>query len=1223
MYIKSATHLTNQWNSRDDCFVSTSRARKTFVATASAAIAGLLVWVWFASGWETTGKVAGAATAVIGVMSTVAARWPRRQSAADPATALEASATAVREQWQTEEKLHRLADPRPLPLRWTTCARDGVMDYWEVIRGVEGRETPIDLDGRLDDIIDIFERIPSRRLVVLGEPGAGKSVLAMHFTLAAVRRRGAGDPVPVLFPVASWNPRTTSLTAWMEARLCVDYPILGGRTASGQTPARELILRGLIWPVLDGLDEAPEQIRPEVITALNRALSPGQPIMLTCRSAEYEAAVAAADDVVTAAAVIELTPLGLDEITSYLRVTTAPGRGADRWDTLFTHLRDHPGGELAAALTTPLMTSLARVAYSDRRADPSELLDTCTFADRETIEAHLLDQLIPSSYTTEDRDEDRDGDTEQRLRFLAADLEQCGERDLAWWKQHLAIPTSLFRVVSGLGVGLLVAIVAAVSAWPTVGFTATEWANSVDMAVRLGFLAAVVIGFLAPVGDDVPRLRTQAALFTLIMTLGTCAGLAVGALTYWARTDSVSATLADAISDFRFVAESSWLLGLVVFLRVRETGATKGILGRLEHMAGIAAVVGIVFGFLHGTSGFVEEVVLEHGSTRDGVIAAVSHGLTVGAVAGIASAIAVQVGRALLRPVYMAGTHRIPGYRLRIFAAVTVTMLGGLLGAVALPLVRDVLGTAEGGWDQVWHTAQVIVPFALGHAVIVGFLPWESRPMTLELRLRGRLLRLLAVTAIAGTAAAVTLWFAIDFSGIGQAVRSCVLAGVLFGLAVGALAVAMDRPVALDRPVGPLDSLRLDRRAALLYSLAYSVAAGAATWLHTAIYPKSTLGAEYIGMFAASLFLVSYFVSASGRHTIATIWLWLAGRMPLRDMRFYDEAYRRGVLRQVGSVYQFRHALLQDRLAEGNRHSLAHSGTRAALVLVSAVAVVLSGAGALVHYKYQHLDSQANTDGAILPFVELAYPVGVAVDGAGTVYVAGVAYSILGDFTYDNMTEGQLWRLPKGRTDPARIPLPELGFTYAMTVDRTGTLYIADSDYDHVLALSPGSTTPITLPFPHLGSPVGVAVGDSGDVYVSDNDTGLIWKLPAGSTTAKTLPFPPLDHVTGLAVDSEATVYAVEAGPDRVLALADGATTATPLPIDGLENPTGIAIDSTDTLYVCSWNGRVARFRTDSASADIVPLTGVDHPTGIAIDGANTLYVTDPYNNRVIEASSR
>jgi hypothetical protein len=45
--------------------------------------------------------------------------------------------------------------------------------------------------------------------------------------------------------------------------------------------------------------------------------------------------------------------------------------------------------------------------------------------------------------------------------------------------------------------------------------------------------------------------------------------------------------------------------------------------------------------------------------------------------------------------------------------------------------------------------------------------------------------------------------------------------------------------------------------------------------------------------------------------------LWHAhcGRLPLRLMRFLDDAHRRGVLRQVGAVYQFRHARLQDRLA--------------------------------------------------------------------------------------------------------------------------------------------------------------------------------------------------------------------------------------------------------------------------------------------------------------------
>ncbi|SCF21935.1 NACHT domain-containing protein [Micromonospora haikouensis] len=52
---------------------------------------------------------------------------------------------------------------------------------------------------------------------------------------------------------------------------------------------------------------------------------------------------------------------------------------------------------------------------------------------------------------------------------------------------------------------------------------------------------------------------------------------------------------------------------------------------------------------------------------------------------------------------------------------------------------------------------------------------------------------------------------------------------------------------------------------------------------------------------------------------MARIWLAAGGRLPWRVMRFLDDAYRRGVLRQVGATYQFRHARLQDHLANADR----------------------------------------------------------------------------------------------------------------------------------------------------------------------------------------------------------------------------------------------------------------------------------------------------------------
>jgi hypothetical protein len=48
---------------------------------------------------------------------------------------------------------------------------------------------------------------------------------------------------------------------------------------------------------------------------------------------------------------------------------------------------------------------------------------------------------------------------------------------------------------------------------------------------------------------------------------------------------------------------------------------------------------------------------------------------------------------------------------------------------------------------------------------------------------------------------------------------------------------------------------------------------------------------------------------------LVRLWLPLTGQLPWRVMGFLEEAHRRGILRQVGAVYQFRHARLQEHFA--------------------------------------------------------------------------------------------------------------------------------------------------------------------------------------------------------------------------------------------------------------------------------------------------------------------
>jgi hypothetical protein len=82
------------------------------------------------------------------------------------------------------------------------------------------------------------------------------------------------------------------------------------------------------------------------------------------------------------------------------------------------------------------------------------------------------------------------------------------------------------------------------------------------------------------------------------------------------------------------------------------------------------------------------------------------------------------------------------------------------------------------------------------------------------------------------------------------------------------------------------------------------------------IGPSALVG----GSVALAYYTVAGLIFATLAHSSGQTWiaaLWLRGRAhaPVRILRFLDDARRRGILRTVGAVYQFRHATLQDRLA--------------------------------------------------------------------------------------------------------------------------------------------------------------------------------------------------------------------------------------------------------------------------------------------------------------------
>ncbi|MBB2946871.1 hypothetical protein FB565_006639 [Actinoplanes lutulentus] len=424
-----------------------------FIVTAVVAIAVTLIWQ---SGLDTADRLASVGSFVLGAATLLAALRSRGSFTAVPLGEQAAALReAVREQWRAEERIRRVQDPAPIPVRWAVPEpAAGVQDHWANVRRAGGPGiAALDLAGRLDEITTVFRRVPSRRLVVLGEAGSGKSVLLIRLLLDLIETGQAEEPVPVLLSLTTWSPDRQSFPDWLAERLAAGYPALSAGHRGFGTAAAALVAGDRILPVLDGLDELPTAAQATALLALNAALPQPAGFVLAARTEPYRAAVSAGD-VLTGAAVVRLQPLTATDLAAYLPLTARPAGAAPatRWDPVLRRLTAGPGDEparlVAGVLSSPLMTSLARAAYSDTGADPAELFD---FRSPGDLEEHLLDQAVPVAYSGDPRP------AGEWLTWLAGHL----PADIAWWRLTTALP----RPLLGATGALIGAVTLAATAW--------------------------------------------------------------------------------------------------------------------------------------------------------------------------------------------------------------------------------------------------------------------------------------------------------------------------------------------------------------------------------------------------------------------------------------------------------------------------------------------------------------------------------------------------------------------------------------------------------------------------------------------------------------------------------------------------------------------------------------------------------------------------------------
>ncbi|MGW0192927.1 NACHT domain-containing protein [Nonomuraea sp. NPDC003201] len=507
---------------------------------------------------------------------------------AEPAADVEAAradrlAARVRQVWESEELRQRLLDPQPLPVSWRTLGPP-VSDHWRVIGG---DDTPVDLDGTLDDLYQTFHtKLPSMRLVALGEPGAGKTSLVMRFVLACLAARDkSGDPaapVPVILRLSTWSPSDKSLRAWIYSRLREDY-------AFDEPLGTDRLLL-----VLDGLDEMRQADRETALTKINAAFGSTRPVLLTSRTGEYLATIDSREaDVLTAAAVIELRPLDAVAVRDYLTVTTKPARLAE-WDGVFAQLAAHPDGELARGLSTPLALSLARVTYAERAADPDDLL---AFTSRREVEAHLLTQIVPALYSDPSGHPSspwRANDVHRWLTFLARHFRTQGISGAALGDRVAPVASSVITgLVAGLGTGAAFGLAAEASLGAIAGTAMAlgilgyyAFANTVpERRSQWGAWAAAAVCFAAvhwylAAGDSLPAgaasgIAAVAALWVLTVLSPALIALQAVILSFAVTLGIIGGP---AASPYALALAA---LAVVVFMTILQTSRTSFVVARI------------------------------------------------------------------------------------------------------------------------------------------------------------------------------------------------------------------------------------------------------------------------------------------------------------------------------------------------------------------------------------------------------------------------------------------------------------------------------------------------------------------------------------------------------------------------------------------------------------------------------------------------------------------
>ena len=313
-------------------------------------------------------------------------------------------------------------------------------------------------------------------------------------------------------------------------------------------------------------------------------------------------------------------------------------------------------------------------------------------------------------------------------------------------------------------------------------------------------------------------------------------------------------------------------------------------------------------------------------------------------------------------------------------------------------------------------------------------------------------------------------------------------------------------------------------------------------------------------------------------------------------------------------------------------------------------------------------------DGGPSTAASLRFPIGLALDAAGSLYVADSSNHRVRKIGTDGIINTLAGSTSGFGGDGGPATTAKLTLPRGVAVDGLGNVYIADSDNHRIRRVSStgiittvaGTGTPDfsgdggPALLATLYQPFAVAADTSGNLYIADTVNYRVRKVSAlgtistiagnqfykyggdgGPATAASLNWP-----LGLAADSAGSLYIADTQNHRVRKVSragimttvagtgapgysgDGvaATTAK------LRSPKGVALDAAGNLYICdSDNHRIRKVGANGLISTVAgngsagysgdgvaaTRTSLAWPNGIALDATGNLYIADFGNGRV------